>query len=330
MLLPTPLAVPADIPERAKKDTIPALGANPLAISPAATAPVEFPTAIVPEATGPETTVPATAPPVATSLPATSPDALGTQVQGVSSNPPADLAFEARVIPKVADAHAPAPPASVALPLKQVAYRREPENSDAGDGSEPGGSPENSKTAIAPSAAVSSRFSTASESIAQGPAASPQIREPAQAEPAPSAVRAHLRELTVRIAAPGGLPVDVQVNQRGGEMRVVVRTADGGMQLSLRQDLPQLVNALDRAGFRAQTFTTHQAADSLLAPGAASSGETLAGSSSRDLSRDPSQDASCESGGKDSSFSSREREQQQQQQRQREHMHRGWLQQMEE
>ena len=51
----------------------------------------------------------------------------------------------------------------------------------------------------------------------------------------------------MRIAAPGALPVDVQVNQRQGEMHVVVRTADGAMQLSLRDDLPQLVNALDRA-----------------------------------------------------------------------------------
>jgi hypothetical protein len=296
--LSIPLDAPAAILEPAQTDTLPAPGTNPAAVSPAAT----------------------------------SPDALSAQVQAGVLNPPTDLAFEARLSPKVTDADAPAPLVSEVLPLKHLADHRDPEDSAAGDNPEAGGGSANSITAMAPGAAVSSRFSAPPAPTAPGPATdTPPVREPAHAEPALSTGSAHVRELTLRIAAPGGLPVDVQVNQHPGEIRVVVRTADDGMQLSLRQDLPQLVDALDRAGFHAETFTTHQAADSLLAPGVASSGETSAGNSSQDLSRDPSRDASRESGGKDSSFSSGAREQQQQQQqRQREHMHRSWLNQMEE
>ena len=315
--LPIPLAAPAAILEHAKKDTMPAPDTNPLAISPAATAPLVPPVATAPPVTAIVATAPvATAPvvaatvataqvvtapvapsplataqvaaapvavaPVATSPLATSPNASSAQVPAEFPNPPMELAFEARLIPKVADGDAPAPRVSGVLPLKQVADRREPENSAAGDDSESGGNSANSITAIAPGTVVSSRFPAPPAPTALGPAAgsTPQVREPAHAEPALATGGAHVRELTLRIAAPGGLPVDVQVNQRPGEMRVVVRTSDSGMQLSLREDLPQLVNALDQAGFRTETFTAHQPADSLLAPGVSSSGETTAGNSS--------------------------------------------------
>jgi hypothetical protein len=49
------------------------------------------------------------------------------------------------------------------------------------------------------------------------------------------------------------------VTQRQGEVQVVVRTADANLQNSLRQNLPELVNALDRSGFHAETFVPRTA-----------------------------------------------------------------------
>ena len=84
------------------------------------------------------------------------------------------------------------------------------------------------------------------------------------AEPVPSA-SAPLRlpavqELTVRIAQPDSPAVDVRLVERAGQVQVTVRTPDAALQSSLRQDLPALVNSLERAGFHAETFTPHEVA----------------------------------------------------------------------
>ncbi len=50
------------------------------------------------------------------------------------------------------------------------------------------------------------------------------------------------------------------MTQRAGDVLVSVHTPDVALQTSLRQDLPELVNALDRAGFDGQTFFPRAAA----------------------------------------------------------------------
>jgi hypothetical protein len=138
---------------------------------------------------------------------------------------------------------------------------------------------------------------------------------------------AHVREMTLRIPTPDASTVDVQVNQRQGQVLVAVRTADEGLQASLRQDLPQLVTSLDRAGFHAETFVPR-------APeGGTAAAESLSGKSLQDSANDPSQDAPQDPG---RGSSRREHgppnqnpQQQNQQQRPREQRRLRWLDQME-
>jgi hypothetical protein len=61
----------------------------------------------------------------------------------------------------------------------------------------------------------------------------------------------------VRIAQPNAPVVDLHVSERNGQVQVSVRTADTGLQTSLRQDLGTLVSSLQRAGYHAETFTPH-------------------------------------------------------------------------
>ncbi|HEV2201290.1 MAG TPA: hypothetical protein VGR73_15845 [Bryobacteraceae bacterium] len=79
------------------------------------------------------------------------------------------------------------------------------------------------------------------------------------------------QDLLLRIPAPessfadGANPgaavnVDIRVTQRAGEVLVTVHTPDAALQAYLRQDLPELVNSLDRAGFETATFTPRSAA----------------------------------------------------------------------
>ena len=82
--------------------------------------------------------------------------------------------------------------------------------------------------------------------------------EPPAAAPAPFS-SAPAQEITVRIAPPNSMPVDLHVSQRGGEIHVSVRTPDAGLQTSLRQELGTLTSSLERAGYRAETFTPRDA-----------------------------------------------------------------------
>ena len=87
------------------------------------------------------------------------------------------------------------------------------------------------------------------------PSAVEALRAAAPAAPAASAhASAPVREIAVRIASPQAPAVDVHLIERGGQINVAVRTPDGGLQTSLRQDLGSLVNSLERAGYRAEAF----------------------------------------------------------------------------
>lgn len=83
------------------------------------------------------------------------------------------------------------------------------------------------------------------------------LRAAAPSAPAaPALSTTPLKEIAVRIATPQSPAVDVHFAERAGQLHVAVRTADGGLQSSLRQDLGTLVNSLERSGYRAETFTT--------------------------------------------------------------------------
>ncbi len=96
------------------------------------------------------------------------------------------------------------------------------------------------------------------------PSAAEALRTSEPAPPAPSTQPvtstqpAAIRELSVRIATPQAPAVDVHLIERGGELHVAVRTADGGLQTSLRENLGTLVNSLERSGYRAEAFTPRE------------------------------------------------------------------------
>jgi hypothetical protein len=72
--------------------------------------------------------------------------------------------------------------------------------------------------------------------------------------PQPASSGTSVQDITVRIARPEMAPVDLHVTERGGEIHVAVRTADAGLEASLRHDLGTLTISLERAGYRAETF----------------------------------------------------------------------------
>lgn len=89
--------------------------------------------------------------------------------------------------------------------------------------------------------------------------------------------------MVLHVAGPSGATdsaVDIRVAQRGGEIQVTVHTADPALQANLRQDLPSLVNSLDRAGFDAQTFVPHANASVMAAGGSSLDSGSAFGQSS--------------------------------------------------
>lgn len=152
--------------------------------------------------------------------------------------------------------------------------------------------------------------------------------------PAPASAAqpgAAVKEIAVRISAPQAPAVDVTLAQRGGQLHVAVRTADGGLQTSLRQDLGSLVNSLQRAGYRAEAFTPRDgsAAAALAAQTNSQNGgsqnggqESDAGSGSRN--GNPGDQAQSSGGGQQ-----QQRQQQQQDQQSRNPRQPEWIEELE-
>ncbi|MEQ1886156.1 MAG: flagellar hook-length control protein FliK [Bryobacteraceae bacterium] len=90
----------------------------------------------------------------------------------------------------------------------------------------------------------------------QASGSAPAASEAEAVTPAPQSPQTRPAEIAVRVTRPDAHPVDVQIRQRAGEIHVAVRTPDGGLQKSLRDGLPDLVDSLDRAGFQAQSLTS--------------------------------------------------------------------------
>ena len=84
----------------------------------------------------------------------------------------------------------------------------------------------------------------APESVETKPTATP-------AEPAPRSPAVH--DIQLRLDGDTGR-VNVRVVERAGEVRVDVRTPDGGLSRALRADLPSLATRIEQAGFHAETW----------------------------------------------------------------------------
>jgi hypothetical protein len=243
--------------------------------------------------------------------------------------PQSPLAFGARLVktdsnqntnPEPATPATPAPaPGASSLPVMPIAKyepaRRDPQGTPAPTPLA-ADSPASQAIPAMMLAAVSDHAGPSGTRVADAapqPAAEAlRASEPAQPAATPSAGPA--QEIVLRVAPPESSPVDVQVTQHAGEVHVAVRTADPALQTALRQDLPSLVNSLERAGYHAETFTpqemTAQAA-------AASSGSSF---------NDQQQDAQPDSPDRNLPDPSNGR---QQEQRQRDRQQQNWLDEME-
>lgn len=104
-------------------------------------------------------------------------------------------------------------------------------------------------------ATAEGRGSTAtdqSKSSTSGPALDSFDTANRSGEAAQSPLRPQVRELSIR-AGDETHPVDLHLTERGGRVQITVRTPDTPLQSRLREDLHQLVQSLDSAGFRSTT-----------------------------------------------------------------------------
>jgi hypothetical protein len=115
------------------------------------------------------------------------------------------------------------------------------------------GSADPSVTPGGPGGKVQASGSSAAASAP--PSAAQALRASEPSAPAAAASVAAVKEIAIRIATPQAPAVDVHLVARAGQLQVSVRTADSGLQTSLRQDVGSLVNSLERSGYRAQAFT---------------------------------------------------------------------------
>lgn len=90
------------------------------------------------------------------------------------------------------------------------------------------------------------------------PAPAQRAGGPVTAEPpaAPEPAQASQRVREVSIVLPrepnSGPRVELNIAERGGEVRVAVRTPDPGVRQTLRAELPALVERLEQGGYRAE------------------------------------------------------------------------------
>jgi hypothetical protein len=118
------------------------------------------------------------------------------------------------------------------------------------------------------------------ESAPASPPSAPAT-EPAAAAEVPKQAAAH--DIKVEVAGQGDQRVEVRVSERAGDMRVEVRTPDGGLAGDLRQDLPALASKLEQTGFRAETWHPAAAAERQ------GTAEAAAGAASQNSERQPGQ-----------------------------------------
>ncbi len=111
-----------------------------------------------------------------------------------------------------------------------------------------------SPAAAAPSVGISSE----TEAPTELPGESTTIFEP-PSEPDDRRVSEPVRSLKLRIEGPEGRRADVGVGERAGEVKVVVRSADGGLRESLRAGLDDVVQKLEASGIQLEAWRPAQA-----------------------------------------------------------------------
>ncbi len=82
-------------------------------------------------------------------------------------------------------------------------------------------------------------------------------------EPIERAAGERVHSLKLRVESPAGRHAQVNVAERGGEVRVVVRSADGAVRESLRDGLSDLVRRLENSGYQLETWKPSQTGSSL-------------------------------------------------------------------
>ncbi len=180
---------------------------------------------------------------------------------------------------------------------------------------------------------------TAPHGLAQRPSpnpvvsAAPDTAAPFQAKeptPSPEVRTGSTHAIAVRISAPDAVPVDLHIAERGGEVRVAVRTADAELQTSLRQDLGTLVDRLEHSGFHAETLVPHQTSSSTRIENTQSfdlsssfRAHAVTDTASTTANHDSSQDS--DSSGRQQNQADSGARQQQQQRRQNSARHSEWM-----
>ena len=169
---------------------------------------------------------------------------------------------------------------------------------------------------LAPITVAAPTLAFAAEPLAPPPPqAPPAAPAPIQEHPQPTATP---HQFAIRVSEPSAAPVDLHLAQRGNEIRVAVRTPDEQLQSSLRQDLNQLVNNLDRAGFHTESLA-HATVGSLLSVNRSPDTGTF------DSQTDSRQPDSRQQSFDNASGDSRSGARQQQQQRRNQHPEPEWI-----
>jgi hypothetical protein len=118
--------------------------------------------------------------------------------------------------------------------------------------------PGDTQTAALLPASVNVDTTPTSEAVSHS--ATPSSPQPGQsqepvAEPKANASVGSKQEIAVRVDPADGSRIDLHLRQRQGEIQVAVRASDAWLSTDLQRHLPELVQALDQAGYHAKTFT---------------------------------------------------------------------------
>jgi hypothetical protein len=92
------------------------------------------------------------------------------------------------------------------------------------------------------------------------PVEKPHLEPPAPPEQAPAGVQRPVQNLQIRLGENSQDAVQVQISQQAGNIHVSVRSGDPALTLPLRQNLPELVENLERHGYHAEPISLHEPA----------------------------------------------------------------------
>jgi hypothetical protein len=88
----------------------------------------------------------------------------------------------------------------------------------------------------------------------------PPLAPPAAPEQALPGVQRPLQNLQIRLGEGSADAVQVQISQQAGNIHVSVRSGDPALTLPLRQNLPALIDNLEKHGYHAEPVSLHEPA----------------------------------------------------------------------